>query len=62
MWGQPPLPVARDKGCENAPEGKGHLRKSSTPETVQIIDRDNPHRDQERERTIEPGHYYGISR
>ena len=54
------LPVAHEQGCDNAPQGKGPLRKAPTPETVQTIDLQKPSHEQEH--SIEPGHYYGISR
>jgi len=56
------LPVAREQGCDNVPDGKGPLRKAPAPETVQTIDRENPSREQKQEHIIEPGHYFGISR
>ena len=56
------LPVAREQGCGNVPEGKGTLRKAPTPETVQTIDREKPTHEQKQEHIIEPGHYFGISR
>ncbi len=56
------LPVAREQGCDNVPEGKAELRKAPTPETVQTIDREKPSCEQKQEQFIEPGHYYGISR
>jgi conjugative relaxase-like TrwC/TraI family protein len=55
------LPVAHEQGCDNArEEGKGPLRKAPTPETVQTVDLQKPSHEQEH--SIEPGHYYGISR
>jgi hypothetical protein len=56
------LPVAREQGHHNVAEGKGPLRNAPAPETVQTIDRENPTREQKQEHTIEPGHYFGISR
>jgi hypothetical protein len=52
--------VAHERGCDNAPEGKGPLRKAPTPETVQTVDLQKPTHEQEH--SIEPGHCYGISR
>jgi conjugative relaxase-like TrwC/TraI family protein len=54
------LPVAHEQGCGNVPEGRGPLRKAPTPETVQTVDLQKPSHEQEH--SIEPGHYYGISR
>jgi hypothetical protein len=56
------LPVAREQGCDNVPEGKAELRKAPTPETVQTIDREKPSCEQKQEHIIEPGRYFGISR
>jgi conjugative relaxase-like TrwC/TraI family protein len=56
------LPVAHEQGCDNAPEGKGPLRKAPTPETVQTIDLQRPSHEPKQEHSIDPGHYYGISR
>ena len=56
------LPIAREQGYDNVPEGRGPLGKSPTPETVQTIDREKPGHEQKQEHIIEPGHYFGISR
>jgi len=56
------LPVAREQGCDNVPEGKGLHRKVSASETVQTIDPENVTREQKQEHITELGHYYGISR
>ena len=56
------LPIAREQGYGNVPEGTGPLRKAPTPETVQTIDREKPSHEQKQEHIIEPGHYFGISR
>ena len=56
------LPISREQGCENVPEGRGPLRKIPTPETVQAVDREKPSHEQKQEHIIEPGHYFGISR
>jgi len=56
------LPVAHGQGCGNVPEGKGPLRKAPTPETVRTIDLQRPSHEQKQEHSIDPGHYYGISR
>jgi conjugative relaxase-like TrwC/TraI family protein len=48
------LPVAHEQGCGNVPDGRGALRKAPTPETVQTVDL--------QKHSVEPGHYYGISR
>ena len=54
------LPIAREQGYDNVPEGRGPLGKTPTPEIVQTIDRDKPSHEQEH--IMEPGHYFGISR
>jgi hypothetical protein len=56
------LPVTREQGCDNVPEGKGALKKAPAPETAQTIDREKPSYEQKQEHIIEPGHYHGISR
>jgi hypothetical protein len=56
------LRVAHERGCDNAREGKGPLRKAPTPETVQTIDLQRPSHEHKQEHRIDPGHYYGISR
>src|SRR5208282_4915599 len=55
-------PIAREQACDNVLEGKAEIRKAPTPETVQMIDRENPTREQKQEHIIAPGHYLGISR
>jgi hypothetical protein len=56
-------PIARGElACDNVLEGKAEIRKASTPETVQTIDRETPTGEQKQEHIIEPGHYLGISR
>jgi ATP-dependent exoDNAse (exonuclease V) alpha subunit len=54
------LPVAREQGYDNVPEGKAPLKKAPAPETAQTIDLQKLSHEQEH--SIEPGHYYGISR
>ncbi|MGA8429949.1 MAG: hypothetical protein WB729_09015 [Candidatus Sulfotelmatobacter sp.] len=56
------LPIAHERGCGNAPEETRALRKGPTPATVQSIDLQKPSHEQKQEHSIEPGHYYGISR
>jgi len=56
------LPVAHELGCDNSQKGKGPLRQTPVPETVQAIDREKQSCEQKQEHIIEPGHYYGISR
>ena len=55
-------PIAREQACDNVLERKAEIRKAPTPETVQMIDRENPTREQKQEHIIAPGHYLGISR
>jgi predicted RNA-binding protein len=56
------LPVAREQGSENVPEGKGPLGKIPIPETVQTVDLEKPNCEQKQEHIVEPGQYFGISR
>ena len=56
------LPVAHELGCDNSHKGKGPLRQTPVPETVQAIDREKHSCEQKQEHIIEPGHYFGISR
>ncbi len=56
------LPIARDQGCGNVPEGTGPLGKSPTPETVQTIDGEKTGHEQKQDHSIELGHYFGIGR
>ena len=56
------LPIAREQGYDNVPEGRGPLGKIPPPETVQTIDPEKPGHEQKQDHFIEPGHYFGISR
>ncbi|MGA8492909.1 MAG: MobF family relaxase [Terriglobales bacterium] len=56
------LPIARDQGYGNVPEGTGPLGKSPAPETVQTIDWEKPNCQEKQEQITEPDHYLGISR
>lgn len=55
-------PIAREQGHGNVPGGTGPLGKSSTPETVQIMDPEKPDHDQKQDHIIGLGHHFGIGR